>query len=99
MSASYLTPQKGGVRLHIHAQPNARKTEICGLHGDALKVKIKAPPEDGRANQELISFFAKLLEVPQSRVELASGASSRRKTLLVHGVSVEWVAQKTTGSS
>lgn len=72
--------------ITLHVQPKARKTEIIGAHGDALKVKVAAPPVDGAANDELIKFFAKFLGVPKSRIELKQGGQSRHKVLEVEGV-------------
>lgn len=79
----------GDVLLRLHVQPGARKTEIVGLHGDALKVRLAAPPVDGKANACLIEFLAGKLGVPLVRVALVSGGASRRKRLRVSGVSVE----------
>lgn len=77
-----------GERLTItlHVQPRAKKTAIVGVHGDALKVKVSAPPVDGAANDELIAFFAKYFGVPKSRVEVKQGEQSRHKVLEVIGV-------------
>lgn len=71
--------------LHIHVQPNAKKTEIIGRHGDALKVKLQAPPVEGQANQALIKFFATCFDIPNKQVTLVRGESSRQKTLALFG--------------
>jgi len=76
-----------GVRVAIYAQPRASRTEVVGIHGDALKVKVASPPVDGAANDELTRFLAKRLGVAGSRVSIASGASGRRKVVDVEGVS------------
>lgn len=65
--------------------PGARHTEIVGFHGDALKVRIAAPPEGGRANQVVVGLLSEQLGV---KVRLASGAGSRRKRMVVVGMSV-----------
>ena len=91
MSWPFLAPSADGVRIQIHAQPNARRSEICGSHGEALKVKIKAPPESGQANTELIDLFSKILRVPKKQVELVSGVTSRRKVLLVRNLDLSEV--------
>lgn len=67
----------------VHAQPGARKSEVAGLHGDALKVRIAAPPVAGKANAELVRYFAELFAVPLRRVTLLRGASARNKTVRV----------------
>jgi uncharacterized protein len=79
--------------LRVHAQPGARLgrdgTTIQGLHGDALKIRVAAAPVDGRANEELIRFLAEKFNVPQWRVSLLNGASSRAKRFQIVGSSVD----------
>ena len=75
----------GSLVLSLHVQPGARKTEIVGLHGKALKIRLAAPPVDGKANECLIAFLAEQLEVPRAQVELVGGAASRQKRLRVTG--------------
>jgi len=69
----------------IHVQPNARRTEIAGRHGDAIKIRVAAPPVDGAANAELIRFLADQLGLPKSAIEIVSGAGSRRKQMRITG--------------
>jgi uncharacterized protein (TIGR00251 family) len=69
--------------LTVHIQPNARHSEICGLHGDALKVRVAAQPIEGRANEALIALLAGALGVPKNRVRVVKGAASRHKTVLL----------------
>jgi uncharacterized protein (TIGR00251 family) len=83
---SWLTARDGGVVLALHIQPGAKKTEVCGLHGDALKIRLAAPPVDGKANDALIEFLARVLSVPRSSVELLSGQTSRAKRLRIDGI-------------
>jgi len=83
-----VVPIQGGVRLQLHIQPRAARTEYVGRFGDALKVRIKSPPVDGSANDELLRFLAKSLGVPRARVELVAGHAGRRKTVQVLGVTV-----------
>jgi uncharacterized protein (TIGR00251 family) len=77
--------------LHIRVQPRASRSAIVGPHGDALKVRLTAPPVDGAANEELIRFLAKEFGVPQRAIEIVAGLSSRRKTVRVMGVTREEV--------
>jgi len=72
-----------GWLLAIHTQPGARRTEVAGLHGQALKVRVAAPPVQGRANDELIAHVAETLGVPRKSVSVVKGAASRHKTVLV----------------
>ncbi len=76
-----------GYILKLHVVPGARQTAAAGLHGDRLKVKVAAPPEKGRANQELLEFLARSLKVPLKNVHLTSGAASRAKVVAVHDLS------------
>ena len=72
-----------GVALTLHIQPGAKKTEIVGLHGDALKIRLAAPPVDGKANDALLGFIAERLDIARSAVSLKSGQTSRRKVVVV----------------
>ena len=69
--------------LSIHVQPGARATEVAGIHGDSLKVRIQAPALEDRANDALIEFVARRLGIAKRDVTLASGARSREKKLHV----------------
>jgi uncharacterized protein len=82
-----VTDREGSVRFAVHVQPRASRTEIAGIHGTALKVRLHSPPVEGAANDELISFLAKILTVPKRSVRIISGLSSRSKTVEVDGVS------------
>jgi uncharacterized protein len=75
----------GSATLSVHVQPGASASGVAGLHGGALKLRLAAPPVDGKANAALIEFIAELLHAPRSRVELVSGAASRRKLIRVSG--------------
>jgi len=77
---------EGGVRLRLRIQPRASRTEIAGLHGALLRIRLAAPPVDGAANEELVRFLAKLLGVPVRSVEVTAGHASRQKTVTVTGV-------------
>lgn len=84
-------PVSGGCLIRLHIQPRASRTEVAGLHGDALKLRIAAPPVDGEANDAVIRFLAEKLGVPRSAVTLERGASSRAKTVRVAGVAADVV--------
>lgn len=71
--------------LNLHVQPGARKSEIAGLHGDALKIRIAAPAVDNKANAALIEFLSDALEVPKSALVIRHGATGRRKVVEVSG--------------
>lgn len=79
----------GYFTLTLHIQPGAKKSGIAGQHGDALKIRLAAPPVDGKANNCLIEFIAEKLGVARFQVELISGTTSRRKRIRVRGVTQE----------
>ena len=84
--SDWLRSDGGDALLCLHIQPGAKKTEVAGLHGAALKIRLAAPPVDGKANDCLIDFLAGILGVAKRRVELISGASSRAKRVRIEGV-------------
>ena len=86
MSTDWLRETDGQATLTLHIQPGAKKTEIAGEHGDALKIRLAAPPVDGRANKAVIAYLAKICHLPKSAFTLKSGHQSRSKTLLLSGI-------------
>lgn len=72
------------LRVAIHAAPGAKRTEAAGAHGDALKVRLAAPPVDGKANQALQAWLALTFGLRQNQVELQSGQTSRAKVWALH---------------
>ena len=72
-----------GVLLSLHVIPNAPRTQIVGLHGEALKIRVHAPPVEGKANEEIIRFFAQELGLAKSKLEIASGELSRSKKIRI----------------
>lgn len=83
---SYVQACESGLRLHCHLQPRASRDALVGIHNDRLKIQITAPPTDGKANEHLIRFIAKIAGVAKSRVTLVSGETSRQKTLFIEGL-------------
>jgi hypothetical protein len=83
MAPEWLREGDGRSTLTLHIQPGAKKTEVAGAHGDALKIRLAAPPVDGKANAALIGFVADRLGLAKSAVSLKSGQTSRRKVLEV----------------
>lgn len=71
------------VTLTLHVQPGAKHSEVAGLHGEALKIRLAAPPIEGRANKALLKFIAGLFDVPVRQVELRQGGQSRHKVVAV----------------
>lgn len=91
---TWLRSDGESVVLSLHIQPGAKKTEVAGLHGEALKIRLAAPPVDGKANQALIDFLAEALSVARNRVELISGASSRVKRVRIAGIAATLAVQR-----
>ena len=79
-------PRDGGVRVSVHVQPRAARTEISGVHGSALKVRLNAPPVDGAANEALVKFLAITFGLPQRAVRVVSGHASRAKIVELDGI-------------
>jgi len=82
---SWLRVQGGVTTLRLHVQPGAKASEVAGLYGEALKIRLRAPAVDGKANAALIDFIAARLGVAKSAVTLKSGQSSRSKLIAVEG--------------
>jgi uncharacterized protein len=82
------------VVVRVHVQPGAGRTAVGGRHGDALKVKVGAPPQGGRANDAVVALLAEILGVPVASVTIVGGATSRSKRLKVSGVAVADVERR-----
>lgn len=82
-------PDEPSFLLKVHAVPNAKRTETAGLVGDALKVKLHAVPEGGRANKELENFLAAALNLPKRGVCVEAGTTSREKFVRIAGTDKE----------
>ena len=98
MSALWLRQGDRQTTLTLHIQPGAKKTEVAGEHGDALKIRLAAPPVDGKANAALIAFVADRLGVAKSAVSLKSGQTSRRKVLEVTAAPADTAQRLLPGS-
>ncbi|HHV48101.1 MAG TPA: YggU family protein [Rhodocyclaceae bacterium] len=79
----------GGATLSLHVQPGAKKSECAGLHGEALKIRLAAPPVDGKANEALLRFLAQRLAIPRQQISLKSGQTSRQKVVEIESVTAE----------
>jgi uncharacterized protein (TIGR00251 family) len=83
---TWLVTDGDGVILRLHIQPGAKKTEVVGMHGEALKIRLAAPPVDGKANACLLAFLADRLGVAKASISLVSGDTSRAKRVHVSGL-------------
>jgi uncharacterized protein len=80
------------VILDLHVQPGAARTEFAGEHDGRLKLRLAAPPVDGKANAALVAFLAEYYGVPKRNVRIVAGTSSRRKRVFIEGA--RWTATK-----
>lgn len=85
---------KGAIVLRVHVQPAAGRAAVVGRYGDALHLRVAAPPVGGRANAAAAELVAEVLEVKPSQVELAGGEHSRAKRFRVRDVDVEEVSRR-----
>ena len=82
-----------GTYINVHVQPGARNSRIAGRHGDALKVSVREPPADGRANAAVAGILASWLGVAAENITLVSGRTSRRKRFFVAGIDPDAAAR------
>ena len=85
----YLRRPDGTLVVAVHAQPGAKRTEVAGLHGDALRIRVASPPVEGRANDALVEFLARTFAVARRDVALVAGAASRRKRFEIRASPVD----------
>ncbi len=86
-----ITEGKGGCTFRVRVLPRSRRDEVVGRHGDALKIRLTAPPVRGKANRALQEFLADQLRISPSDVEILTGHTSRQKRVRVMGVSADAV--------
>jgi uncharacterized protein (TIGR00251 family) len=84
--------------LEVHVQPGASRTGVAGLHGGRLKIRVAAPPAEGRANEALIAFLAQWCKVPKRNISVAAGAASRMKRIVIEGAG-SWTPPPTISPS
>ncbi|CAG0980814.1 hypothetical protein GPROT1_02266 [Gammaproteobacteria bacterium] len=83
MAVPWLREAGGTIVLALHVQPGAKRTETAGTYGDSLKIRLAAPPVDGKANAELVRFLADAFGVPQRQVTILRGETSRQKSVRI----------------
>lgn len=93
-----LTQKDTAVLLHVKVVPNSSRTQIAGLLGEALKIKVAQPPEDGRANQAVLALLAEVLQIPTSQLAVASGHTRPRKTIQIHGLALATAESRLTAA-
>ena len=97
MTGLAVAPISGGVRFVVHVQPRAKRPGIDGVHGDALRVRVSAPPVDGAANAMVLETLAEALGVTVRALAVVGGETSRRKTIEAQGVAVSDVLRLVSG--
>lgn len=94
MSIEWLRPlTDGSVVLTLHVQPNAKATMFAGLHGDAVKLRLAAPPVDGKANVAVCAFVAEFCNMPRASVTLIRGQTSRLKSVRIETPDADAIAR------
>jgi hypothetical protein len=88
-----------GVRIRLRVQPRASRTEVAGVHGDALRVRLTAAPVDGAANEALVRFLADRLAVARTAVRLVAGEAARTKLVAVDGIDAAEARARLLGQS
>ena len=83
MTSLWIKPAKQGILFKTLVQPRSSENKILGRHGDALKIKLTAPPVDGAANKMLITFLSKILGIPKTRIQIKTGSAGRQKQIMV----------------
>jgi hypothetical protein len=80
---SFVLNHPAGLAFRVHVQPRSSRNQVVGVHGDALKVKLTAPPVEGAANAACIAFLADALDLPKSALSIVAGLTGRRKTVAI----------------
>jgi len=92
IDAGFAKDVADGCTLSVRVHPGARKNGVTGVHADAVKIALTAPPVDGKANEALIAFLAEALRLPRARIALVAGITSRVKMVRITGKSAAEVA-------
>jgi uncharacterized protein len=83
------TESRDGITFNVKVIPRAKRDEIVGVEGDAVKIRLNAPPVEGRANEALVKFLADVLKISRTQVELVRGETSRHKVVRVRSVPMD----------
>lgn len=94
---NWISQTGNGVVMTLRVVPRASRTEVAGVMGDALKLRVCAPPVDGKANDAVIEFLSDELDVPRSRIGIRTGTTGRRKVVDVAGITVDAVRARLGG--
>lgn len=92
--SSYVRESRDGVVLKVQVQTRASRDEVVGPYGEGLKIRITSAPVAGAANKHLLKFLAKKLKIPQNQMAISSGATSKTKSIVIHGVTAAEVLER-----
>jgi uncharacterized protein len=98
LAAFRIAEKDGRVRFAVRVQPRASRNELVGMHGDALKIRLTAPPVDGAANDKLVIFLSELFAVSRNSVMIVGGETSRSKTIEISGITEHAVRSAVDGA-
>ena len=87
----------GAVTFAVKVVPRASKNQVAGVEGDAIKIRLNAPPVEGKANDALIEFLADALDLRRAQIEIISGNTSRHKVVRVRGATGKQIEEKLIG--
>ena len=93
METDRIRPTTDGVRFKVRVQPRASRNQVVGWMADYLNIRLTAPPLEGEANDQLVSFLAQQLGVPRASIQLLTGRASRSKVIEVKGLKAEDLAR------
>ena len=88
----------GAVTFAVKVVPRASKNLVAGVEGDAIKIRLNAPPVEGKANDGLIEFLADLLNLGRAQIEIVTGLTSRHKVVRVRGATGKQIEEKLVGT-
>ncbi len=83
-----------GAKLTVKVQPGARRNEVAGFEGDVLRLRVTAPPREGRANQAVVSLLSETLGIPKSAIKLVRGERSRDKVFAIEGATLDEIRRR-----
>ena len=91
---SIITETAEGITINIRLIPRVSANKVVGILGDAVKIRLQAPPIEGKANKALIKFLSKQLKVPASHITMISGETNRNKRILIYEVTKDYIIEK-----
>lgn len=91
---TWLRETSDGLLISVRAVPHAPKNQVIGVQGDSVKIRLKAPPVEGKANEVLVLFLSEVLRIPRKQIHLAGGTTSRNKSIRITGLVAQDLATR-----